>query len=148
MKCVCLWGRCARLGHHQGAVRKPQLVSKWHFSHLTRISMTDVKSVKESDTTKKAMEPKVEDTRSFEEKQKPLIDKWNSVWGNPKSEKKKEAPPASKPYVPTPIEHYCEGGFGQICPNKATIHVNCDTEEIGRAVQQECRDRSRMPSSA
>eukprot|EP00456_Euglypha_rotunda_P041910 TRINITY_DN325_c0_g1_i18.p1 TRINITY_DN325_c0_g1~~TRINITY_DN325_c0_g1_i18.p1 ORF type:complete len:300 (-),score=53.79 TRINITY_DN325_c0_g1_i18:23-922(-) len=42
-----------------------------------------------------------------------------------------------------------EGGFARR-PLPFTIHsrtVN-DTPEIGRAVQQECRDRSRMPSSA
>eukprot|EP00456_Euglypha_rotunda_P035058 TRINITY_DN27043_c0_g1_i2.p1 TRINITY_DN27043_c0_g1~~TRINITY_DN27043_c0_g1_i2.p1 ORF type:complete len:180 (+),score=38.05 TRINITY_DN27043_c0_g1_i2:264-803(+) len=32
-----------------------------------------------------------------------------------------------------------------VCPHKG---VKEDTTEIGRAVQQECRDRSRMPSSA
>eukprot|EP00456_Euglypha_rotunda_P014046 TRINITY_DN14358_c0_g1_i1.p3 TRINITY_DN14358_c0_g1~~TRINITY_DN14358_c0_g1_i1.p3 ORF type:complete len:109 (+),score=44.90 TRINITY_DN14358_c0_g1_i1:319-645(+) len=31
---------------------------------------------------------------------------------------------------------------------RAGPHIDIETCEIGRAVQQECRDRSRMPSSA
>eukprot|EP00456_Euglypha_rotunda_P047149 TRINITY_DN37590_c0_g1_i2.p1 TRINITY_DN37590_c0_g1~~TRINITY_DN37590_c0_g1_i2.p1 ORF type:complete len:269 (-),score=49.48 TRINITY_DN37590_c0_g1_i2:11-739(-) len=42
-------------------------------------------------------------------------------------------------------------GFPGDCISESGKMINftlCDWEEIGRAVQQECRDRSRMPSSA
>src|SRR5207247_10967924 len=45
---------------------------------------------------------------------------------------------------------YCSRRFGgATCDDKsAQIYARFDKNEIGRAVQQECRDRSRMPSSA
>eukprot|EP00456_Euglypha_rotunda_P018031 TRINITY_DN16315_c0_g1_i25.p1 TRINITY_DN16315_c0_g1~~TRINITY_DN16315_c0_g1_i25.p1 ORF type:complete len:115 (-),score=24.75 TRINITY_DN16315_c0_g1_i25:10-354(-) len=33
-------------------------------------------------------------------------------------------------------------------PLEQLLQIVCDLKQIGRAVQQECRDRSRMPSSA
>eukprot|EP00456_Euglypha_rotunda_P082727 TRINITY_DN8153_c0_g1_i2.p1 TRINITY_DN8153_c0_g1~~TRINITY_DN8153_c0_g1_i2.p1 ORF type:complete len:122 (-),score=25.12 TRINITY_DN8153_c0_g1_i2:11-376(-) len=43
----------------------------------------------------------------------------------------------------SPMEGLGKGAYGVVC--SATDKT---TGEIGRAVQQECRDRSRMPSSA
>src|SRR5207253_1705343 len=45
---------------------------------------------------------------------------------------------------------YCSRRFGgATCDDKsAQIYARFDKNEIGRAVQQECRDRARMPSSA
>eukprot|EP00456_Euglypha_rotunda_P078134 TRINITY_DN7456_c0_g1_i5.p1 TRINITY_DN7456_c0_g1~~TRINITY_DN7456_c0_g1_i5.p1 ORF type:complete len:106 (-),score=13.71 TRINITY_DN7456_c0_g1_i5:18-335(-) len=45
------------------------------------------------------------------------------------------------------------GAFEMICAgfkkiSEYNLANNCSVPEIGRAVQQECRDRSRMPSSA
>eukprot|EP00456_Euglypha_rotunda_P066066 TRINITY_DN5682_c0_g1_i15.p1 TRINITY_DN5682_c0_g1~~TRINITY_DN5682_c0_g1_i15.p1 ORF type:complete len:111 (+),score=4.82 TRINITY_DN5682_c0_g1_i15:113-445(+) len=61
----------------------------------------------------------------------------------------------TKDYTGSPIHRFRHRGARttkNINPPSQVLHISnlhdtC-TEEIGRAVQQECRDRSRMPSSA
>eukprot|EP00456_Euglypha_rotunda_P069844 TRINITY_DN61666_c0_g1_i3.p1 TRINITY_DN61666_c0_g1~~TRINITY_DN61666_c0_g1_i3.p1 ORF type:complete len:140 (+),score=15.32 TRINITY_DN61666_c0_g1_i3:123-542(+) len=48
-----------------------------------------------------------------------------------------------------PIRHSTSTSLSSLLKKSPSYSVDgSDTDEIGRAVQQECRDRSRMPSSA